>query len=177
MAAALFLLGAVVLAFVGGTADWVLIAIVALATAAGTTLPDLDTPLRLGHRSALLHSILPSCIALLDRRTWSVAAGLGLGIGFHLAADLFPRTMRGFATIKLPGWGSIGTVPSYGWIIVNMVGNMVAAVVVLDGIASRQVAGGALAGAAVFGTIYLLRTDGGWKALLGFTLIGWLVLH
>ena len=99
MAASLFLLLAVILAFTGGAGPWVLGATVVLAAAAGTRLPDLDTPLRLGHRSALIHSVLPALVAMLDVRTWPVAAGLGLGIGLHLAADLFPGSMRGYATI------------------------------------------------------------------------------
>ncbi len=177
MAAALFLLCAVVLAFVGGTGNWTLIATVTLATAAGSTLPDLDTPLRLRHRSALLHSILPPGIALLDPRTWPVAAGLAFGIGLHLAADLFPRTMRGFATIKLPLWGSIGVIPSYGWIVVNIAANIVAGIMVLDRIATRQVAAGALAAAGVLGMVYLIRTEGGWQALAALTVLGWLMLR
>ena len=56
MAASLFLLLAVILAFTAGTGPWIIVATVVLATAAGTRLPDLDAPLRLGHRSALLHS-------------------------------------------------------------------------------------------------------------------------
>ncbi len=177
MAAALFLLCAVVLAFVGGTSAWALIVTVVLAAAAGTTLPDLDTPLRLRHRSALLHSVLPLCIALLEPRTWPVAAGLGFGVGFHLIADLFPRTMRGFATIKLPLFGSIGVVPSYIWIVANGTANALAAVAVLDQIATQQVGRGALAAVSVLGIAYLLRTEGGWQALAGISVIGLLILR
>ena len=173
MASALFLLCAVVMAFAGGTGAWALIVTVVLAAAAGTTLPDLDGPLRMRHRSALLHSVLPLCTALLDPRTWSVAAGLGFGIGFHLTADLFPRTMRGFATIKLPLFGSIGVVPSYIWIAVNIAANGIAAVAVLDRIATPEVERGALAATGVLGIAYLLRTDGGWKALGGLALLAW----
>lgn len=173
MAAALFLLCAVVLAFAGKTGDWTLIVTVILAAAAGTSLPDLDTPLRLRHRSALLHSVLPMSIALLDPRTWPVAAGLGFGIGLHLIADLFPRSMRGFATIKLPLFGSIGVIPSYVWIVANVAANAAAAVAVLDRIATRQANRGVLAAVGVLGIAYLVRAEGGWRALAGLGLIGW----
>jgi membrane-bound metal-dependent hydrolase YbcI (DUF457 family) len=177
MAASLFLLLAVVAAFTGGDGAWMLIATVVLAAAAGTRLPDLDTPLRLGHRSALVHSLLPVVVALLDRRTWPVAAGLGFGIGCHLAADLFPNTMRGFATIKLPLWGSIGVMPSYLWIAINAVANLVAGIMVLERIAPRQVAGGALAATGVLGVAYLLRAQGGWYALAILATLGWLAFR
>ena len=177
MAAALFLLCAVVLAFVGGEGAWALIGTVVLAAAAGTTLPDLDTPLRLRHRSALLHSVLPVCAAALDPRTWPVAVGLAFGIGFHLTADLFPRTMRGFATIKLPLLGSIGTIWSYIWIVANIVANGMVAIDLLDRVAAPQAGRGALAAVGVVGIAYLLRTDGGWKALIALTVVGWLALR
>ncbi len=177
MAAALFLLSAVVLAFVGGESAWALIGTVVLAAAAGTTLPDLDTPLRLRHRSVLLHSVLPVCTALLDSRTWSVATGLAFGISFHLTADLFPRTMRGFATIKLPLFGSIGTIPSYIWIVANIAANGMGAVVLLKKIATPEIGRSTLAAVGVLGIAYLLRTDGGWKALVALTFVGWLSLR
>lgn len=177
MAAALFLLCAVVLAFTGGEGAWALIITVVLAATAGTTLPDLDTPLRMRHRSAILHSALPPCTALLDSRTWPVAVGLGFGIGFHLTADLFPKTMRGFATIKLPLSGSIGVLPSYIWIVANVAANGIGAVAVLDRFATQQVGRHALIAVGVVGIAYLLRTDGGWKALMGLILIGWLILR
>ena len=106
-----------------------------------------------------------------------MAAGLGFGIGLHLAADLFPGGMRGFATIKLPLWGSIGAVPSYIWIIVNAAGCMISGVVVLDRIADRQVMDSAMAAVGVLGGAYLLRTDGGWCALTMLTFIGWILLR
>jgi len=177
MAAALFLLCAVVLAFVGGESAWTLIGTVVLAAAAGTTLPDLDAPLGLRHRSALLHSILPVCAALLDARTWPVATGLAFGISFHLTADLFPRTMRGFATIKLPWFGSIGTTPSYIWIVANIAANGMVAVDLLGRIATPEIGRGTLAAVGVLGIAYLLRTDGGWKALIALTFVGWLSLR
>ena len=177
MAASLFLLIAVVLAFTGGSGPWILIATVVAAAAAGTRLPDLDTPLRLRHRSALVHGILPFYVALLDHRTWPVAAGLGLGVGVHLAADLFPSTMRGFATIKVPLWGSIGVWPSYLWIAANAAANLIGGIVVLDRIASRQVAAGALAVTGVLGAAYLMRAQGGWYALAVLGTLGWLLLR
>lgn len=177
MAASLFLLMAVVLAFTAGSGPWILVATIVLAAAAGTRLPDLDTPLRLRHRSALMHGILPPLVALLDHRTWPVAAGLGFGIGIHLAADLFPSTMRGFATIKLPLWGSIGAGASYLWIAANAAGNLVGGVVILARVADRQERAGAIAAVGVLGIGYLMRTDGGWCALAIFAVLGWLRLR
>ncbi len=177
MAASLFLLAAVVLAFTGGGASWVLIGTVVLGAAAGTRLPDLDTALGLGHRSALLHGVLPMVVALLDRRTWPVAAGLGFGIGLHLAADLFPRGMHGYATIKLPLLGSIGAGASYLWIAANAAGNLAGAALVLGRITDRQAASGTLAAVGVLGVAYLLTTDGGWWALALFAGLGWLALR
>ncbi|MEJ8629302.1 hypothetical protein P0F65_04605 [Sphingomonas sp. I4] len=166
-----------ILAFAGGGGPWMLIATVAAATAAGTRLPDLDTPLQLQHRSALVHSVLPFYIATLDLRTWPVAAGLGFGVGFHLAADLFPGTMRGFATIKIPLLGSIGALPSYLWIAVNAAANMVGAFVILEWIAADRVAACALAATGVLRASYLLRTKGGLYALVVLMGLGWLILR
>ena len=174
MAASLFLLVAVVLAFTGGAGAWTIIATVVAAAAAGTTLPDLDGPLGLRHRSALLHGVLPMALALLDRRTWPVAVGLGFGIGCHLSADLFPRSMRGYATIKLPLWGAIGPWPSYLWSAANAAGNLAGAALVLGRVADRQVAAGTLGALGVLGAAYLLTADGGWCALALFAALGWL---
>ncbi|WP_271301020.1 hypothetical protein [Sphingomonas sp. CV7422] len=174
MAALMFLLIAILLAFVGGNGPGWLVAIVVTATAAGITLPDLDSRLRLGHRSALLHGILPPALALLDQRTWGIAAGLGFGIGCHLVADLFPGRMRGFATIKLPLWGAIGAGWSYLWIIANAAGTLLGGLVVLRRIADGRAMAGALAGAGIVGVAYLLRAEGGWRALLMLALLGWL---
>jgi hypothetical protein len=176
MAASLFLLLAVVMAFTGGEGPWILAATVVVAMEAGTRLPDLDAPLGLRHRSAVLHGMLPLLVALLDRRTWPVAAGLGFGIGVHLAADLFPSRMRGFATIKLPLWGAIGATPSYLWIAANAASNLLGGIVVLGRIADRQVVAMVMAVAAVLGAAYLLRTEGGWRALAMFAVLGWMAL-
>lgn len=177
MAASLLLLFAVILAFTGGDGPWVLTATVVVAAAAGTRLPDLDIPLKLRHRSAVLHGLLPPMVALLDVRTWPVAAGLGFGIGLHLAADLFPGSMRGYATIKLPLWGSIGPFLSYLWIAINAAANLVGGAIILGRIADRQVVMTVMPALGVLGTIYLVRTDGGWCALAMFALLGWLAFR
>ena len=177
MAASLFLLLAVILAFAGGGGPWTMVATVALATASGTTFPDLDSPLRLQHRSAVVHSVLPLYIAMLDPRTWPVAAGLGFGIGFHLAADLFPTTMRGYATIKMPLLGAIGVLPSYLWIAVHAGANLVGGVLILERIGTRPATTCALAAAGVLGAAYLMRTQGGLYALALLTGLGWLMLR
>jgi len=177
MTAMLFLLIGVILAFTAGGGAWALIATVTAAAVAGTTLPDLDAALGLRHRSALLHSVLPLAVAMLDRRTWPVAAGLGLGIGLHLAADLFPNGMRGFATIKMPLIGSLGAGTSYLWIAAHAGGNLAAGAWLLGRIATRQTAAAVLAAVGVLGVVYLLKTDGGWWALMMFAGLGWLALR
>ncbi|MBB3880428.1 hypothetical protein [Sphingomonas pseudosanguinis] len=177
MAALLFLLLAVVMAFTEGGSSWIVAATVVASATAGTLLPDLDTPLRLRHRSAILHSILPLFVATLDPRTWPVAAGLGFGIGLHLAADLFPSSMRGFATIKMPLLGSIGPVLSYLWIATNAVANLVGGLILLGQVADGQPMLVAMATIGIMGTVYLIRTDGGWCALGLFGLIGWLAFR
>lgn len=177
MTALLFLLVAVVLAFADGNGRWAVSAAVIAAAIAGTTLPDLDAALGLRHRSALLHGVLPMAVALLDRRTWPVAAGLGLGIGLHLAADLFPNGMRGFATIKLPLYGSIGARNSYLWIAANAAACLAGGAWVLGRLATRQTAAAVLAAIGAIGIVYLLRTDGGWWALMLFAGLGWLALR
>jgi hypothetical protein len=173
----LLLLIAVALAFTVGGSPLAVIAMVIMAAAAGTTLPDLDMALGLRHRSAVLHSVLPIAVAAYDRRTWPIAAGLGLGLGLHLAADLFPNSMRGFATIKVPLYGSIGAGTSYLWIAAAAVGNLAAGAWLLGRIAERHVAASILAAVGVLGITYLLRTDGGWWALMMFAGIGWLALR
>lgn len=177
MTAPLLLLVAVGLAFAGAGSPWIVMAAVVAAAWAGTTLPDLDQALGLGHRSALLHSVLPVALAAIDRRTWPVAAGLGLGIGLHLAADLFPNGMRGYATIKLPLMGSIGAGASYGWIAVNAGLTLAAGAWLLGQVVARQMAMATLVAVGVLGVAYLLRTDGGWWALAMFAGLGWLALR
>lgn len=177
MASSLLLLLAVILAFAGGGGPWMTLATVIVAAAAGTRLPDLDAPLRLRHRSALLHGMLPLLVALMDRRTWPVAAGLGFGIGLHLAADLFPSKMRGFATVKLPLWGAVGAGPSYLWIAANTVGNLAVGALILARVADWQVRAGVLGGISVLGFAYLVRTEGGWCALALFGFVGWLAFR
>ncbi|WP_375428470.1 hypothetical protein [uncultured Sphingomonas sp.] len=177
MSALLGLLVAIGLAFVSGGAPWLVAASVVAAAWAGTTLPDLDLSLGLGHRSALLHSVLPIAAAAADRRTWPVAAGLGLGIGLHMAADLFPNGMRGYATIKVPLFGSIGAGSSYLWIAVNAGAALTAGAWLLGRIVAPGLAGATLVAVGVVGVGYLLRTDGGWWALALFAGLGWLALR
>jgi len=82
--------------------------------------------------------------------------------------------MRGFATIKLPLWGSIGAGLSYLWIIANAAGTLVGGIVVLTSLADGSVLAIALAAVGVMGVAYLLRAEGGLWALMMFALLGWL---
>ena len=173
--ALLFLLIAIALATVA--ARWSAAAALAIlaATWAGTTLPDLDLHLGIGHRSGLTHSILPAALACCRRRALTVAAGLALGIGLHLSADLFPNAMRGFATVKLPGAGSIGPDASYLWFAVNAAVALIGGAVLVARTTPPRVAALVLAATALIGLLYLYRTDGGWWALLLFAGLAWLV--
>ena len=144
-----------------------------LAAWAGTTLPDLDMTLGLGHRSGLTHSVLPLA-ACARRRWWALAAGLALGLGLHLSADLFPNAMRGFATVKLPGVGSIGPDWSYLWFAANAALALMIGAWLAFKIATPGVAAALLTGVALLGIAYLYRTDGGWWALALFAGLAWL---
>jgi len=141
---------------------------------AGLTLPDIDQPLPLDHRSALTHSIGPALIALWRQWLRPVAAGLALGLGLHLAADVFPEAMVGYATVKLPFAGSIGGTGSYLWLAGNAAacawlgGRLLQAE--LPAPALRVAALGAVA---LIGIVYLLSVDGGWWALSVFAAAGW----
>lgn len=177
MDALLFLLVAAALVALGERWPMAALAAVPVAALAGTTLPDLDLALGLGHRSGLTHSVLPLAIAGVRARWWPVAAGLALGIGLHLSADCFPNAMRGYATVKLPAAGSIGAAGSYGWLAVN------AALCLLLGgwwlrrhATPRQIAI-VLAGVLAIGIAYLAVTDGGWPALLVFCGSGWMLVR
>ena len=178
MTALATLLTAVLLALYGAGWPVALAAAVVVAAVAGTTFPDLDQLIPIGHRSALTHGVLPvAALAAYDRRLWPVAAGLALGIGLHLAADLFPNGMRGYATIKLPVLGSIGPRASYLWIAVNAGLCLAGGAWLLGQVAPARSAAVALVAVGVIGLAYLLRTDGGWWALLMFACLGWLALR
>lgn len=177
MTAVAFLLVAILLAIVGIGSPWVIATAVFAAAWSGTTLPDIDLPLGLGHRSVLTHSILPIALALMDRRTWPVAAGLGLGLGLHLSADLFPNAMRGYATIKLPLLGSIGRGASYWWIGANAASAFAGGAWLLGRVATPHLAAATLVAVGVMGVAYLVRTDGGWGALALLIGVGWIAMR
>ena len=170
------LLLALAVALCAVAARWAPAAALAIVVAAwaGTTLPDLDLSLGLGHRSGLTHSILPACAACWHRRGRAVAAGLALGIGLHLSADLFPNAMRGFATVKLPGAGSIGAEASYWWLAANAALALAAGAALACLVTPPRVAAAVLIAVAALGLAYLWRTDGGWWALLLFAALGWI---
>jgi hypothetical protein len=178
MLTTLFLLAiAIGVAAAGGRWPIAAAAAVLLAAWAGTTFPDVDQTLPLDHRSALTHSVLPAAFAAAKRRWWAVGAGLALGIGLHLSADLFPNDMRGFATVKLPGYGSIGASASYLWFAVNAGGALLLGGWLLAQVMAGRLAVIVLGSLAVFGVVYLLTTDGGWWALAMFGGAGALTLR
>ena len=177
MDALLFLLLASALAWLGRRLTWVALVAVPIAALAGTTLPDLDMSLGLGHRSGLTHGLLPVAIACARPRWRPVAAGVALGVGLHLSADVFPNAMRGFATVKLPGAGSIGAAGSYAWLAVNALAALGIGTALLLSLTSARIAALILLVVAVIGIGYLYVTDGGWPALLVFTGAGWAVVR
>ncbi len=148
-----------------------------LACVAGTTLPDLDFALGLAHRSALTHSVLPVALLAWWRGGRAIGPGLAIGIGIHLAADCFPNAMRGYATIKLPLAGSIGSDASYAWLAVNALGGMAIGALWQPVPITPRWRFAALAGCALIAVAYLFVTDGGWPALTLFGLAGWLAVR
>ncbi|MGN7158858.1 hypothetical protein [Sphingomonas sp. SAFR-052] len=150
---------------------------VVCAGIAGTTLPDLDLLLPIGHRSALTHSLLPLVLALFVRRWRPVMAGLAIGIGLHLAADAFPNAMRGFATVKLPGIGSLGVSGSYAWLGVQAAVATLAGAVLLAAALPTALAAITALVLGVLGIAYLFVTDGGWWAMSVYAAFGWLALR
>lgn len=174
MVTALFLLALAIGASVAGARLPLALAIAAvLATLAGTTLPDIDQFLPLNHRSAVTHSVLPAALVW---RWRAVAAGLALGLGLHLSADLFPNAMQGFATVKLPFAGSIGWEASYLWFAINAFAALTIGAWLLGGIMGPKLALAVLSAVALIGVVYLFATDGGWWALMMFGGTGWLAL-
>lgn len=173
----LFLLAAAIgLVLAGGRWPLALAAAAFLAAWAGTTFPDIDQLLPLGHRSGLTHSILPLGLAC-GRRLRAAGAGLALGIGLHLSADLFPNAMTGFATVKLPLVGSIGAGASYLWFGVNAAAALAIGAWLLGRLLAPKLALAVLAGVALLGIAYLFATDGGWWALAMFGGAGWLAFR
>ncbi|WP_156351224.1 hypothetical protein [Sphingomonas sp. Leaf25] len=155
------------------TRPWVEGVAAVLAGVAGTTLPDLDLLLPLGHRSGLTHSLLPLLLAFTVRNWRPVLGGLAIGIGLHLAADVFPNAMRGFATVKLPGIGSIGAGASYGWLGVQaLLATLVGVALLVTRLPVRIAGVGAVLLIAI-GVAYLHATDGGWPALCVYAAFGW----
>jgi len=95
--------------------------IVLVATAlAGLVLPDFDLALLGVHRLGWSHSVLPVLLAAALTRSPAATAGLALGIAAHLAADLFPEAMRGYALIKLWPVLTLGPLGSYLWLAANL---------------------------------------------------------
>lgn len=140
----------------------------------GLTLPDVDLALGLGHRSALTHSVLPAAL-LATRRAWRAAAcGMAGGSGLHLAADVFPNAMTGFALVKLPFAGALSAGASYVWLAANAVAALALAVLLARRLHAAPVTLALAGAAAVVGATYLWRTDGGWPVLAIAAALAWL---
>jgi hypothetical protein len=174
----LFLLGAAIgFGSMGERWPWTAAAAILLAAWAATRLPDIDLMIGLGHRSGMTHSLLPVGIACARRRWWPVAAGAALGLGLHLSADMFPNAMRGYATVKLPGLGSIGAEASYFWLAINALAALMLGAWLLGRMLAPKIALAVLGVVAAIGVLYLFSTDGGWWALAMFGAAGWLAVR
>ena len=142
----------------------------------GLTLPDIDQPLPLEHRSGLTHSLLPALPWLVWRWLRPVAAGVALGLGAHLAADLFPEAMVGFATIKLPGAGSIERW-SYLWIGLNLLGATWLGGRLLAGeVADWRLRLLVLVGCLGLALWYFVVREGAFLALILYAAVAWTML-
>lgn len=149
-----------------------------LCVVAGLTLPDIDQPLPLDHRSALTHSVGPALLALARRWARPVAGGLALGLGLHLAADVFPNAMIGFATVKMPFAGSIGADASYWWLAINaLAATALGGWLLRDQIAAPWLRLLTLLVVVLIGASYLLGVDGGWPALAVYVAAGWFTVR
>ena len=145
---------------------------------AGLTFPDIDQPLPLDHRSALTHSIAPALALTIAPWARAAAAGLALGLGLHLAADIFPDAMVGYATVAVPFAGRLGAQGSYLWLAANAAACGVAGTILLArSNAHPGLQAVAALGTALIGLWYLPRVDGGWPALALVLGAGWLVLR
>jgi hypothetical protein len=167
---------AIAACMVGERLSWALPVAVVLGAWAMTRLPDIDLMLGIGHRSGLTHSVVPAALVALRKRWWALAAGVALGLGLHLAADLFPNAMRGYATVKLPVVKSIGAWPSYVWFAANAAAALLLGAWLLRKVVEPTIALVVLGAIAMLALTYLFTTDGGWWALTMFGGAGWLAL-
>lgn len=136
-----------------------------VAFAIGLTLPDVDLVLPLRHRSALTHSLLPALL-LCARPAWRpVACGTAGGTGLHLAADVFPNAMTGFALVKMPLLGTLGAGWSYAWLAANAVAAVALAVLLGWRLHTAEWRWPVAAVGTGGGVFYLFVTDGGWPVL------------
>jgi hypothetical protein len=85
--------------------------------------------------------------------------------------------MQGYATVKLPGLGSIGADASYLWLTANAVAALSIGAWLLGRVLAPKAVLAVLGAVAAIGVIYLFATDGGWWALAMFGGTGWLALR
>lgn len=144
----------------------------------GLTFPDIDQPLPLDHRSALTHGVGPALALALVPWARAAAAGLAIGTGFHLAADLFPDAMVGYATVALPLAGRLSAAGSYAWLLTNALAcGLVGSLLLLRTVENSGLRAVAAAGVALLGLSYLFRVDGGWPVLAILLGLGWAALR
>ncbi|MCY4116272.1 MAG: hypothetical protein OXF55_05175 [Caldilineaceae bacterium] len=94
----------------------------------GSWFPDIDriAVLRLRHRSTVTHGCAAPALAIVAGHVaaneWAgwVAAGFAVGVGLHLAFDLFPGKWRGFALVDVPRLGRCTKTVSVAWLFANV---------------------------------------------------------
>jgi hypothetical protein len=96
----------------------------------GGAMADFDHTLAfLRHRSIVTHGVLIPLLAyaLLPKdQDWIRLALIGVfvGMGAHLAYDLFPNGWGTYARINVPAFGYLDITPSVIWIALNVVGSL-----------------------------------------------------
>lgn len=149
-----------------------------LCVYAGLTIPDIDQPLPLDHRSALTHGILPALGLAALRWARPAAAGLALGVAFHLAADVFPNAMTGYATVAVPFSGRFDATGSYAWLAANAAACAgLGAWLLHRTLPALRTRLAAALGTAAIGLPYLFRVDGGWPVLALLLVTTWLFVR
>lgn len=120
--------------------------------------------------------MLPAALLAAVRWARAAAAGLGLGTGLHLSADLFPDAMTGYATVAVPFTGRLDAGASYLWLGGSALACAALGLWLLHrALPHAGLKAAALLGSALIGLWYLPRVDGGLPELLLLAGGAWLI--
>jgi hypothetical protein len=143
----------------------------------GSPSPTSTSRSRSTYRSALTHSALPLALAFW-RFARPAAAGLAIGIGVHLAADLFPERMTDYALVKVPFGGALDSSASYLWLFANAaLCTGLGALLLRPTVAHRRAQAVLLGATLLLAAWYLIVREGSLLALLLYALLAWLTLR